>query len=98
MTETLLINFMALTAGIALGIFFFGALWWTIQRGLGSAYPARWFFISLIVRLIITAGGFYIVANGNWQRLLLCCGGFIMVRLVLTRLISNKKNTGGSCI
>ena len=73
-------------AGGLLGLFFFGGLWWTISRGLASPRPALWFFASLVLRMSVTLAGFYVVAAGQWQRLLACLLGFVLARLVVTRL------------
>jgi F1F0 ATPase subunit 2 len=77
---------LAVVAGIALGLVFFGGLWWTIQRGAASRYPAVWFGLSGVLRMAIILGGFYLVAGGRWQRLLLCLAGFVISRLVVTRV------------
>jgi F1F0 ATPase subunit 2 len=85
MNDTL--NFvLALLLGLLLGTIFFGGLWWTIQRGLSSERPGRWFFASWLLRTGLALAGFYWVARGSWERLLVCLGGFVLARLVVTRL------------
>jgi F1F0 ATPase subunit 2 len=76
----------ALVAGLLLGTVFFGGLWWTIRRGVSSGRPAVWFAGSLLLRLSVTLAGFYLVASGDAKRLLLCLVGFVVARLVVTRL------------
>jgi len=39
----------------------------------------------------ITLAGFYFVSNGHWQRLLLCLLGFVMARLIVTRLTRSSE-------
>ena len=39
----------ALAAGLLLGVFFFGGLWWTVIRGVSSPRPALWFFGSMML-------------------------------------------------
>ena len=85
MSETLNI-ILALLAGILLGAFFFGGLWWTIRRGVASPRPAAWFLGSLVLRAIIAAAGFIFVAQGDWRRLVACLLGFLLARLVVMRL------------
>jgi F1F0 ATPase subunit 2 len=41
---------LALVAGFLLGAFFFGGLWWTVQKGLSSRRPELWFLGSLLLR------------------------------------------------
>lgn len=77
---------LALVAGVLLGAMFFGGLWWTIQRGVSSKRPGLWFFGSLLLRTSITLAGFYLVGRGHWERLLACLLGFLIARLVVTRL------------
>jgi F1F0 ATPase subunit 2 len=79
----------AALVGMLLGAFFFGGLWWTVRRGAASAQPAVWFFGSLVVRTAVVLGGFYAIADGQWQRLLLCGLGFIAARLVSVRLVGS---------
>ncbi len=71
----------ALLAGALLGMMFYGGLWWTVQRGVSSKRVALWFFASLLLRMGVVLAGFYFVAGGHWQRLLLCLLGFVMARL-----------------
>ena len=86
MTETLILV-LAWVAGGALGAMFFGGLWWTMQKALASIRPAFWFFGSLLLRMTLALAGFYVVAGGHWQRLLACLLGFVIARLIVTRLI-----------
>jgi F1F0 ATPase subunit 2 len=72
------------SAGFALGLVFFGGLWWTIRRMLHSARPVLWMLGSLILRTGITLAGFWLVAGHDWKRLLACLAGFFIARLTLT--------------
>ncbi len=83
-------------AGLALGTFFFGGLWWTVQKAISSQRPALLFLGSLLLRLGIALAGFYFVGHADWQRLLACLLGFVVARLVVlrfTRLPGGLKNT-----
>jgi F1F0 ATPase subunit 2 len=73
-------------AGSFLGAIFFGGLWWTVCKGVSSPRPALWFFGSLLVRMGVALLGLYFISGGHWERLLACLLGFIMARLVVTRL------------
>ena len=50
----------ALVAGVLLGAFFFGGLWWTVRKGLSSNRAALWFLGSLLLRMSVTLTGFYL--------------------------------------
>jgi F1F0 ATPase subunit 2 len=77
---------LAGSAGVLLGVFFFGGLWWTVRRGLLSKRPASLFLGSLLLRTSIILGGFYVVSGGHWDRLLACLLGFVIARVIVTRL------------
>ena len=85
MNETLTLA-LAAGAGGGLGAMFFGGLWWTVRRGTPSKQPALWFFGSAVLRMSIALVGFYLVSGGHWERLLACLVGFVIGRLVVTRL------------
>jgi F1F0 ATPase subunit 2 len=74
---------LPLAVGLLLGTFFFGGLWWTVNRGASSQRPALWFFGSTLLRMSITLAGFYFVGRENWKRWLLCLLGFVLARLVV---------------
>jgi len=76
----------ALAAGAVLGAMFYGGLWWTVRRGIASRRAALWFLGSLLLRMGLALAGFYFVAGGDWQRLLLCLLGFVLARLAVTWL------------
>ena len=85
MTET--VNWvLAGGAGVFLGAFFFGGLWWTVRKGVSSKRPALLFLGSLLLRTGMTLAGFYVVSGGHWQRLLACLLGFALARFIVTRL------------
>ena len=77
--------FLASLAGLALGIIFFGGLWWTVQKGLSSQQAALWFSGSLLLRTGIAVTGFYFVSHGEWPKLLACLLGFLLARFAVTR-------------
>jgi F1F0 ATPase subunit 2 len=85
---------LALAAGLGLGAFFFGGLWWTTRRALASSRPAAWFVGSFVVRTGVTLGGFYLVGDGRWERLATCLLGFVVARMAATRLTKNCMNGG----
>lgn len=78
--EPVLAPLLASLAGGLLGLLFFGGLWWTLRRALGSPRPALWIGGSLIVRMAGVAAGFVGVSGGDWRRLLACLLGFLAAR------------------
>lgn len=86
----------ALIAGIILGILFFGGLWFTVRFGLSSNKGSLIFIGSFIIRMAIILLGFYYVGADDWQKMLMCLGGFLFARIVITRIMKKdmqEKNT-----
>lgn len=75
-----------LAAGAGLGAIFFGGLWLTVRRAMGSPRVALWFFGSLLLRMGIALGGFYLVCGSDWRRWLAALLGFVLARAAVTRL------------
>jgi F1F0 ATPase subunit 2 len=95
MTEmSALTSLVASLAGFLLGALFFGGLWWTIGRGVASGQPAVWFACSLLLRMSVVLAGFYFVLGGHPERLLPCLGGFVVARLIVTRLTRPAGESG----
>ena len=90
MNETLRLM-LALATGVLLGAIFFGGLWWTIQKGVSSKWSALWFFGSLLVRTSMVLAGFYFIARGHWQRLIVCLIGFVIARFIVTRITQSAE-------
>jgi F1F0 ATPase subunit 2 len=79
---------VALLAGALLGVFFFGGLWWTVQKGLASTTPALWFLGSLVLRTSVSLAAFYFVSQGHWSRLGACLLGFVIARVVVAKWLA----------
>jgi F1F0 ATPase subunit 2 len=79
---------LALFAGVLFGAFFFGGLWWSVQKGIVSERPALWFLGSLLVRTSVILAGFYFVSQGHWLRLVACLVGFVVARIIVVRRLT----------
>ncbi len=77
-------------AGVVIGVVFFGGLWWTVQKVTSSSKGPFWFVGSFVIRMGVALGGFLLVADGHWQRVLACLVGFLVARVVVTRLTADK--------
>jgi F1F0 ATPase subunit 2 len=80
MNELLFVS-IPLTAGLVLGAFFFGGLWWTVNQAVSSKRPAVWLLGGKLLRMGVVLGGFYLVGGARWERWLLCLLGFVMARV-----------------
>ncbi len=81
---------LAVLAGLVLGGFFFGGLWWTVKRSMVSPQPALLIMGSFLLRTAVAVGGFYLAVRGGWQSLLACMGGFLVARVLVTRIIEAR--------
>lgn len=81
----------AFASGVLIGTLFFGALLWTVRRGLASSQPAAWFFGSLLARMSIALTGFYLVGREHWQSWVLCLLGFVLARLIVGHVLQPKQ-------
>ena len=89
---------LALAAGLALGALYFGGLWWTVLRGIGSRHAALWFVISLLLRTAVAMLGFYLIARGSWERLVVSVAGFVVARFIviwLTAAVAPRPQSAG---
>lgn len=89
MNETLTLAIDGLI-GVALGLLFFGGLWWTVRKCLASERAGAWMLGSLLLRMGIALGGFYLVSGGQLQPLLACIAGFFIARLAVTWLTRSR--------
>ena len=76
---------LAMGAGLALGAFYFGGLWLTLQRLPESPRPALLMGGSYLLRLAVTLGGLYLVMGNSWERAAACLVGFTVVRIIMAR-------------
>ena len=105
MNEFLLLLFallVALLEGALLGVFFFAGLWWTVRKIESTKQVALLFLGSMLLRTSVVILGFYFILGDDWQRLLAGLLGFIIARIIvsrLTRIADQSKNSitaGGS--
>jgi F1F0 ATPase subunit 2 len=87
LTLTPLILAADLCAGVLLGAFFFGGLWWTIRSSPPSQWSGLFFAGSLLIRMAVAVTGFYLVSHGEWRKLVACLAGFLLARITVTRLV-----------
>lgn len=83
----------AIVAGALIGAVFFGGLWFTVQRGLQANRVALWVLISFLLRMGFALGGFYLVADGQWQRMLGCLLGFLLARTFISQFTKTRTTT-----
>lgn len=78
-------------AGLLLGAFYFGGLWWTVRRMLCVRRPSYLYFGSLIVRLGAVLAAFYaLLINYAWPILVASLVGFVVARIALVRSLRHS--------
>jgi F1F0 ATPase subunit 2 len=77
-----------LAAGVLLGLFHFGGLWWTVRRVRGASRPYRFLAASFALRGLVVVAAFVLLAGGGPAQLLAGLLGFVSVRIVLSRRLA----------
>jgi F1F0 ATPase subunit 2 len=84
MISLLLNTGLAVLIGMALGVFYFGGLWWTVKRLAGARHPVILQLGSLLLRLAFVLLAFYLLlVTLDWERVIVALAGFVVVRLIL---------------
>jgi F1F0 ATPase subunit 2 len=91
-STTITILSLAVSAGLLIGTFFFGGLWWTVKYGLRSKRPALLFCSSLLVRFALALAAFYAIGYGHVDRLIACLAGFVASRFLVGRILHSATN------
>jgi len=77
---------VALLIGGVLGTLFYGGLWWTTANLARFRQPWLVMLASALLRTGAALGGFWLVGEGDWRRLLVCLLGFVLARAAVIRL------------
>ncbi len=89
--STMIILVASFVAGLALGTFYFTALWQTVRRLPATTSSVRLLLGSFILRMAVVMAGFYFVMGGHWERLAAAMLGFIVIRKILTHRLGPQK-------
>jgi F1F0 ATPase subunit 2 len=84
---------LAFIGGFLLGFLYFRFLWLTVRRLALSSRPVRLLMISFAVRLGLVLSGFFLMMDGEAERLLIALGGFIVARELCKRLWGGRGET-----
>jgi F1F0 ATPase subunit 2 len=85
--ETVATLLACLVAGVALGLIFFGGLWWTLQRVPQVRHPGLLVAASLALRSAVVMTGLFLVFDDQLERLGAALLGVFAVRAWLRRRI-----------
>lgn len=81
----------ALMAGVGIGLFYFGGLWWTLKRLPGHSYPALWVLGSFLSRAGLSVTVLYWTTGGKWDQVTASLAGFILVRTVIVKRVRTRQ-------
>ncbi|TVM14716.1 ATP synthase subunit I [Oceanidesulfovibrio indonesiensis] len=84
---------LALAAGVGVGLFFFGGLWWTVRNLPASRNPALLIFASAVGRMLVACAGFLAATAGRPLSSILWIAGFLAMRIVLSRTLGAQPAT-----
>jgi F1F0 ATPase subunit 2 len=82
-----------LFAGLALGLFFYGGLWFTVRSLATVRHPGLWTVGSFWLRTAVVIAAFVLIARSRWDFALIAILGFSLARLVVTQLLRGPKCT-----
>ncbi|HVP00775.1 MAG TPA: ATP synthase subunit I [Bryobacteraceae bacterium] len=76
---------LAVAAGLALGVMFYGGLWMTVRALPAAPHPVVLTLCSLALRTAAVLAGLLLVTRGRWQNALACLVGFTAARAAVSR-------------
>ncbi len=79
--------------GIGLGGVYFAGLWETIRRLPDAEHPVRRMALSYALRMTLALTGFYLVMQGQWERLAAAMVGFLLMRELILRRFGKTTST-----
>lgn len=81
-----------LAIGLLLGGVFYGGLWFTVQKALGSKRPWLWTVSSFVIRMGVVVVGVILIGGTDWKRILTIMLGIIIARPIVGQLTKAKGN------
>ena len=83
-----IILLLAFAWGAALGLFYFGGLWWTLKSLPRLSRPRTVFFVSYALRLGVGLSGLGLALKHGLVAFFLSLAAFLGIRLVMSERIS----------
>ncbi len=82
---------LAAIAGAAVGLFYFGGLYWTVRRLAASRRPMLLAWGSFAARTAVAVAIIFLVGRDSVQRLVACLVAMVVTRMVLVRLWGHER-------
>ena len=80
-----------LLGGLAVGIFFYWGLWFTVNRLADSQHRALLLIGSFGIRTLVVLSGFLLLIEKRWEYALLCLIGFSVGRVVVMKVMVGRR-------
>jgi F1F0 ATPase subunit 2 len=80
---SLSILFFPFVLGGLIGWVYFSGLWETVRRLPEAKHPHGLMILSFAARTLFALGGFFILTDGQWERMAASVAGFFIVKTVL---------------
>ena len=80
-----------LLGGLAVGIFFYGGLWFTVSLLAAARYRALLLLGSFGIRTLVVVSGFLVLIEKRWDYALWCLIGFTVGRLVVVKFMVGRE-------
>jgi F1F0 ATPase subunit 2 len=71
--------------GSLIGWVYFAGLWETVRRLPEAKNPQGLMILSFAARTLFALGGFFILMDGQWERMAASIAGFLIVKAILVR-------------
>jgi F1F0 ATPase subunit 2 len=78
-------------AGLGVGAFFYGGLWWTVRRLPTMRHPAGWLLTSFVLRAGVSLVGLYLIMAGDFRRLGVAMVGMLLARMFLINRLGGRR-------
>jgi F1F0 ATPase subunit 2 len=85
---TVLEAILFIFVGGLIGGFHFLGLWWTINRIEEVKNVWGWILGSMAIRTVVSVSVVLLATGGNGIKIILCMGGFLIMRQILSRRFS----------
>jgi F1F0 ATPase subunit 2 len=86
---------LSFPAGLLLGVFFFGGLWWTVTKLSTIRRPAILFIGSFLLRTAVVMAGFFILLMQGLPNLLAALGGYLVARMWCIHTFKPQESNSG---
>ncbi|MFO7965833.1 MAG: ATP synthase subunit I [Desulfobacterales bacterium] len=79
---------LVFTWGICIGLFYYGGLYWTVCRMVGSKRAVFFSISSFFFRLAVFLAAVYVIFDGRINRLFWILAGFFSARILMIKMVS----------